>query len=62
MKNSDNNQSIITGVMFFTVFLSLMIVASLELSFGWSMFIILSTTILAGYLTAVATGSNDKTE
>ena len=62
MKNSDNNQSIITGVMFFTVFLSLMIVASLELSFGLSMLIIVGTTILAGYLTAVATGSNDKTE
>jgi len=62
MENTNNNQNIITGVMFFTVFLSLIIVTSLELSFGWSMFIIVGTTILAGYLAAVATGNNDKTE
>ena len=55
----DNSQNLITGVMFFVLALSIILITPQGLSFGLSMAIILGLTILAGYLTAVATKQDD---
>ena len=60
MKNKTNKSSdIVTGIMSFTLLLTLLLVTPMGLSFGWSVTIIIGITMLAGYLTAKATKQDD---